>query len=69
MHLANIAKMYGRGRHYLKMCICYCNVGLISSDVSRLARKRKGYDTDELKDIVYQLFKVAEDTAAVTIFT
>ena len=40
-----------------------CNVGLISSDVSRLTEK--GYDTDELGNIVLSINKVAECNALI----
>lgn len=40
-----------------------CNVGLISSDVSRLTEK--GYDTDELRNIVLSINRVAECNALI----
>lgn len=64
-HIANIAKEVMEESRALLENITFvnCNVGLISSDVSRLTEK--GYDTDELKNIVLSINKVAECNALI----
>ena len=64
-HIANIAKeVMEEGRALLEnITFVNCNVGLISSDVSRLTEK--GYDTDELGNIVLSINKVAECNALI----
>ena len=64
-HIANIAKEVMEESRALLENITFvnCNVGLISSDVSRLTEK--GYDTDELGNIVLSINKVAECNALI----
>ena len=64
-HIANIAKEVMEESRALLENITFvnCNVGLISSDVSRLTEK--GYDTDELGNIVSSINKVAECNALI----
>lgn len=64
-NIANIAKEVMEESRALLENITFvnCNVGLISSDVSRLTEK--GYDTDELGNIVLSINKVAECNALI----
>ena len=64
-HIANIAKEVMEESRALLENITFvnCNVGLISSDVSRLTEK--GYDTDELRNIVLSINRVAECNALI----
>ena len=64
-HIANIAKEVMEESRALLENITFvnCNVGLISSDVSRLTEK--GYDTNELGNIVLSINKVAECNALI----
>lgn len=64
-HIANIAKEVMEESRALLENITFvnCNVGLISSDVSRLTEK--GYDTDELGNIVSSINRVAECNALI----
>jgi len=64
-HIANIAKEVMEESRALLENITFvnCNVGLISSDVSKLTEK--GYDTDELGNIVLSINKVAECNALI----
>ena len=64
-NIANIAKEVMEESRALLENITFvnCNVGLISSDVSRLTEK--GYDTDELKNIVSSINRVAECNALI----
>ena len=64
-HIANIAKEVMEESRALLENITFvnCNVCLISSDVSRLTEK--GYDTDELGNIVLSINKVAECNALI----
>ena len=64
-HIANIAKEVMEESRALLENVTFvnCNVGLISSDVSRLTEK--GYDTDELGNIVLSINKVAECNALI----
>ena len=64
-HIANIAKEVMEESRALLENITFvnCNVGLISSDVSRITEK--GYDTDELGNIVLSINKVAECNALI----
>lgn len=64
-HIANIAKEVMEESRALLENITFvnCNVGLISSDVSRLTEK--GYGTDELGNIVLSINKVAECNALI----
>lgn len=64
-HIANIAKEVMEESRALLENITFvnCNVGLISSDVSRLTEK--GYDTDELGNIVLSINRVAECNALI----
>ena len=64
-NIANIAKEVMEESRALLENITFvnCNVGLISSDVSRLTEK--GYDTDELRNIVSSINRVAECNALI----
>lgn len=64
-NIANIAKEVMEESRALLENITFvnCNVGLISSDVSRLTEK--GYDTDELRNIVLSINRVAECNALI----